>query len=171
MDLEKLEAESRRLGAPIEPGNTLGVLRGNAVALVGVDAKLSRTDPQNYEKSIRVGTGYFDIPRLRPILRPGVYTLWTRLPKVELGLLRGQIEARKEDGDYGIQFPARYNIRSLHVPPDAQGIVRLLASPAALLEPDDGDDDWCIGIEWECDNGATFCLGFVFDPTPVPVPD
>ena len=171
MDLHTFEKQSHHLGTPIEAGNTLGILRGNAVALVGVDVRLARTDPKDYANGVRAGMGYFDIPNLKPALRPGLYSLWTRPAKVELGRSTGRIEARNQNGGCEYEFPARFNFNSLQVPDDAQGIVRLLASPAVLLEPDNEDDEWCIGIEVECDNGATFCIGFVFDPTPGPVPD
>lgn len=170
MEFAKFEADSRAAGTPIVPGNTLGILRGNALVLVGVDPMLATTPPKAYSKGVRVGTAYFDIPRLKPEISRGLYTLWTKVPEISLGRVLGAVVAERKDG-CKYTFPARYEIRSLDVPADANGIVRLLASPAALLDPEDEDDEWCIGVEWECDNGASFCIGFTIDPTPIPEPE
>ena len=42
MEFAKFEADSRAAGTPIVPGNTLGILRGNALVLVGVAVGVDR---------------------------------------------------------------------------------------------------------------------------------
>lgn len=173
MDLATVLGSASALGVDLETGNGLLIARPGALAAVGVARSFAAVDPARYADGVTFGVGYFDVPRLRPPLREGLYALRTNIAEVRLGRQRGAVTLHGSDGTGAATLPADYRITSLTVPSSARGRVRLLLSREVLLPSpasDDDDDELCIGIEWECDNGGTICIGFVIDPTPIDPP-
>lgn len=163
---------SRRLGVLLDPRSVVRQVRDASDVTAGAEQSLSQIDPARYVEGTVVGTIEINAPKIKLNIPNGVFSVKTQIEApIVIGLNRGKAVLSNANGQ-AITVAATYEVRQLRVPESAYGNVNVLFGKTAFLNQTSqaDDDEICVGIEWECDNGATFCLGIVIDPTPIDPP-
>jgi hypothetical protein len=168
-----IEKAARQTGVEIDPANMLVVGRTGRVIALSVAREFARVAPRDYAGGVDLGVAWIEADGIRPRVAPGGYRLVSEIGTVALGRQRGYVAMIDDHGRRTARVPALYDVHALDLPSEALGRVRLLPARQFLLAPDDvnDDDEICIGIEIECDNGSEICIGFVYDPTPIDPPE
>ncbi|MEL6556190.1 MAG: hypothetical protein AAFQ63_22445 [Cyanobacteria bacterium J06621_11] len=169
---QKLIRIAKRSQIKIDTRDLLYISRQNKLVLLSKIEGFESIDPIDYSKGVQFGFAYISIPELQPEVPPDYYLIRTNVDTVQLGKFVGKVDLLSRDGTYVSSLTSTYTVSSLEVPDSSQGrvILRLNSKVFPDSEAPEDDDDICIGIRWECDNGSEICLGFVIDPTPIDPP-
>ena len=169
--LSALLGDCGRAGVSLDPGSVVRQIRPHVDVTAAASKDLSRIDPERYAGGVTIGavsvrsSGRMKLPQ-------GTFVVTSEpMSYVRVGQNTARAIMTGQDGQI-THRPALLTVRRLTIPPDAPGNVNVLISKTAFVDqPSQADDDEiCVGIEWECDNGASFCFGFVIDPTPIDPP-